>query len=147
MGTQTQDSNKLPIGVWCQSRYHKSIVNCQGMCQSQEGQNRHQGEGKATAPTKTRRPPSRVTESNVSGILKRGRQGHATLCLSLNTSGTDCRDYKSELSDRVLESARMNSGEIQGTRRFLCPYSTTQWDILGWDTHKTINQKKHKERS
>ena len=26
-GTQTQDSNKLPIGVSCQSRYHRSIVN------------------------------------------------------------------------------------------------------------------------
>ena len=86
-------------------------------------------------------------EQGVSGILKRGRQGHATLCLSLDTSGTDCRDYKSELSDKVLESARMNSGGIQGTRHFLCPYSTTPRDILGWDTHKTINQKKHKERS
>ena len=85
-------------------------------------------------------------EQGVSGILKRGRQGHATLCLSLDTSGTDCRD-KSELSDRVLESARMNSGGIQGTSHFLCPYSTTPRDIIGWDTHKTINQKKHKERS
>ena len=35
-------------------------------------------------------------EQGVSGILKRGRQGHATLCLLLYTSGTDCRDYKSE---------------------------------------------------
>ena len=52
-------------------------------------------------------------EQGVSGILKRGRQGHATLCLSQDTSGTDCRDYKSELSDRVLESARMNSGGTQ----------------------------------
>ena len=86
-------------------------------------------------------------EQGVSGILKRGRQGHATLCLSLDTSGTDCRDYKSELSDRVLESARTNSGGIQGTRHFLCPCSTTPRDILGWDTHKTNNQKKHKERS
>ena len=80
-------------------------------------------------------------EQGVSGILKRGRRGHVTLCLSLDTSGTDCRDYKSELSDRVLESVRMNSGEIQGTRHFLCPCSTTPRDILGWDTHKTINQK------
>ena len=86
-------------------------------------------------------------EQGVSGILKQGRQGHATLCLSLDTSGTDCRDHKSELSDRVLESARMNSGGIQGTRHFLCPYSTTQRDILGWDTHKTMNQKKNKERA
>ena len=83
----------------------------------------------------------------VSGILKRGRQGHATLCLSLDTSGTDCRDYKSELSDRVLESARMNSGRNQGTRHFICPYSTTPRDILDWDTHKTNNQKKQKERA
>ena len=81
-------------------------------------------------------------EQGVSGILKRGRQGHAKLCLSLDTSGTDCRDYKSERSDRVLESARMNSGGIQGTRHFMCPYSTTPRDILGWDTHKTNNQKK-----
>ena len=86
-------------------------------------------------------------EEGVSGILKRGRQGHATLCLSLDTSGTGCRDYKSELSDRVLESARMNSGGIQGTHHFMCPYSTTQRGILGWDTHKTNNQKKHKERA
>ena len=86
-------------------------------------------------------------DQGVSGILKRGRQGHATLCLSLDTSGTDCRDYKSELSDRVLESARMNSGGIQGTRHFMCPYSTTPRDILGWDKHKTNNRKKHKERA
>ena len=86
-------------------------------------------------------------EQGVSGILKRGGQGHATLCLLLDTSGTDCHEYKSELSDRVLESARMNSGGIQGTRHFLCPYSKTPRDILGWNTHKTINQKKHKERS
>ena len=83
-------------------------------------------------------------EQDVSGILKRGRQGHATLCLSLDTSGTDCRDYKSEPSDRVLESARMKFGGIQGTRHFLCPYSTTPQDILGWDTHKTKNQKKQR---
>ena len=83
----------------------------------------------------------------VSGILKQGRQGHATLCLLLDTSGTDCHDYKSELSDRVLESARMNSGGIQGTCHFMCPYSTTPRDILGWDTHKTSNQKKHKGAS
>ena len=39
-GMQTQDSNKLPIGVRCQSQYHRrSTVNWQGMCQSQEGQN------------------------------------------------------------------------------------------------------------
>ena len=86
-------------------------------------------------------------EQGVSGILKRGRQGHTTLRLSLDTSGTDCRDYKSELSDRVLERARMNSRGIQGPRHFLCPYSTAPRDILGWDTHKTINQKKHKERA
>ena len=47
-------------------------------------------------------------EQGVSGILKRGRQGHATLCLSLDTAGTDCCDYKSELTDRVPESARRN---------------------------------------
>ena len=86
-------------------------------------------------------------EQGVSRILKRGRQGHATLCLSLDTSGTDCLDYKSELSDRVLESARMNSGGIQGTRHFMCPYSTIPRDISGWDTHKTINQNKHKGRA
>ena len=86
-------------------------------------------------------------EQGVSGILKQGRQGHATLCLLLDTSGTDCHDYKSELSNRVLESAKMNYGGIQGTHHLMCPYSTTPWDILGWDTHKTNNQKKHKERA
>ena len=84
-------------------------------------------------------------EQGVSGILRRGRQGHATLCLSLDTSGTDCRDYKSELSDRVLESARRNSKETQDLRHFMCPYSTTPRDFLGWDTHKTKKQRKHKE--
>ena len=84
-------------------------------------------------------------EQRVSGILKRGRQGHATLCLSLDTSGTDCRDYKSELSDRVLESTRRNSGGIQDPRHCMCPYSTTPRDFLGWDMHKTKKQSKHKE--
>ena len=84
-------------------------------------------------------------EQGVSGILKRGRQGHATLCLSLDTSGTDCRDYKSERSDRVLESARMNPGGTQSTRHSVCPYSITPWDCLGRDTHKTKKQRKHKE--
>ena len=84
-------------------------------------------------------------EHGVSGILKRGRQCHATLCLSLDTSGTDCRDYKSELSDRVPESARRNSPGIQDPRHFVCPYSTTPRDFLGWDTHKTKKQRKHKE--
>ena len=85
-------------------------------------------------------------EQGVSGILKRGRQGQATLCLSLDASGTDCRDYKSELSDRVPESARRNSGGIQDPRHFMCPYSTTPRDFLGWDTHKTKKQRKHKEK-
>ena len=80
-----------------------------------------------------------------SGILKRGRQGHATLCLSQDTSGTDCRDYKSELSDRVLESARRNTGGIQDPRHFMCPYGTTPRDFLGWDTHKTKKQRKQRE--
>ena len=84
-------------------------------------------------------------EQGVPGILKRGRQGHATLCLTQDTSGTDCRDYKSELSDRVLESARRNSGGTQDSRHFMCPYSTTPRDFLGWDTHKTKKQRKHKE--
>ena len=75
-------------------------------------------------------------EQGVSGILKRGRQGQATRCLSQETTGTDCRDYKSELSDRVLESARRNSGGIQDPRHFMCPYSTTLRDFLGWDTQK-----------
>ena len=47
-------------------------------------------------------------EQGDSRILKRGRQGQATLRLSLDTTGTGCRDYKSELSDRVLEKARRN---------------------------------------
>ena len=85
-------------------------------------------------------------EQGVSGILKQGRQGHATLCLTLETSGTDCRNYKSELSDRVPESARRNTGGIQDPRHFTCPYSTTPWDFLGWDTHKTKKQRKHKEK-
>ena len=84
-------------------------------------------------------------EQGVSGILKRGRQGHATLCLSQDTSGTDYRDYKSELSDIVPESARRNSGGIQDPRHFMCLYSTTPRDFLGWDTHKTKKQRKHKE--
>ena len=75
-------------------------------------------------------------EQGVSGIRKRGRQGQATLCLSLDTTGTGCRDYKSEPSDRVLESARRNPGGTQVTRHVMCPYSTTPGDILGWDTHK-----------
>ena len=85
-------------------------------------------------------------KQGVSGTLKRGRQGHATLCLKLDISGTDCRDYKSELSDRVLESARMNSGGIPGTRQCTCPCSTTPRDFLRWDTHKTKKQRKHKEK-
>ena len=85
-------------------------------------------------------------KQGVSGILKRGRQGHATLCLSLDTSGTDCRDYMSELSDRVLESARRNSGGTRDPQHFMCPYSTTPRDFLGWDTHKTKKQRKHKEK-
>ena len=84
-------------------------------------------------------------EHGGSGILKRGRQGHATLCLSQDTSGTDCRDYKSELSDRVLESARRNTGGTQDPRHFMCPYSTTPRDCLGWDMHKTKKQRKHKD--
>ena len=68
-------------------------------------------------------------EQGVSGILKRGRRGHATLCLSQDTSGTDCHDYKSELSNRVLESARRNAGGTQDPRHFMRPYSTTPRDL------------------
>ena len=84
-------------------------------------------------------------EQGVSGILKQGRQGHATLCISLDTSGTDCRDYKSELSDRVLECVRRKTRGIQDPQHFMCPYSTTPREFLGWDTHKTRKQRKHKE--
>ena len=52
-------------------------------------------------------------EQGDSGILKRGRQGQATLCLSLDTTGTGCRDYQSELSDSVLECKEATQWEAQ----------------------------------
>ena len=100
--------------------------------------------GGKRSPTRSRRE-LRSREQGVSGILKQGRQGHATLCISLDTSGTDCRDYKSELSDRVLECVRRKTRGIQDPQHFMCPYSTTPREFLGWDTHKTRKQRKHKE--
>ena len=58
-------------------------------------------------------------EQGVSGILKRGRQGHATLYCWIPQEQT-----------AVTTS----------------PYSTTPRDFLGWDMHKTKKQRKHKEK-
>ena len=75
-------------------------------------------------------------EQGDSGILKRGRRGQATLCLSLDTTGTGCRDYQSELSDSVLEGEKETQREASHSSCHVSK-STTPRDNLGWDTHNT----------
>ena len=75
-------------------------------------------------------------EQGDSGILKRGRQGQAKLCLSLDTTGTSCRDYQSELSDSVLEAEEEIQWESSHSPCHVSK-STTPWYNLGWDTHNT----------
>ena len=79
-----------------------------------------------------------------SWILKRGRQGQATLCLSLDTTRTGCRDYQSELSDSVLEGEEETHRETSHSSCHVSK-STTPWDSLGWDTLITNKLKKQKE--
>ena len=74
-------------------------------------------------------------EQGDSGILKRRRQGQATLCLSLDTTGTGCRDNQSELSDSVLEGEEETHRETSHSCHV--SKSTTPRDNLGWDTHNT----------
>ena len=75
-------------------------------------------------------------EQGDSWILKRGRQGQAALCLSLDTTGTGCRDYQSELSDSVLEGEEVTQRETSHSSRHVSK-STTQRDSLGRDTEIT----------
>ena len=62
-GTQTQDKQAHHWGLMPEPIPPEEYGNCQRMCQSQEGQNRHLGEGLDTAPTRTWRRPSRPAES------------------------------------------------------------------------------------
>ena len=78
------------------------------------------------------------------GSLKRGRLGQATLCLSLDTTGTGCRDYQSELSDSVLEGEEETQREASHSSCHVSK-STTPRDNLGWDTHNTNKENTQKE--
>ena len=116
-----------------QVEYCKSQVMCQESGRSDWASGLRTGDYTHQDSETTKRSRG---EQGDSGILKRGRQGQATLSISLDTTGTGCCDYQSELSDSVLEG---EEGTHRETSHSSChgSISTTPRDYLGWDTHDT----------
>ena len=71
------------------------------------------GEGEVKEPTRTERPPSAPQLQGVIATVSEGDRDTATLCLSQDASGSDCRDYKSA---QMTESWKSEAGDRKSTQ-------------------------------
>ena len=64
-------------------------------------------------PTRTERPPSATQLQGVIATASEEGRASATLCLSLDASGSDCRDYK---ATPTTESWKCEEGDPKSTQ-------------------------------